>query len=199
MGDGNAIVPAQGTPEECYAGRSNHCGRVQPRRPRANWTPNLRRLSFGGPAAIVTSMGLIVGLNAATVGKTVILGSLLILALADNLTDSLNIHIYQESERLSQRQALVTTVANFATRLLVSLTFVALVLYCGSPAAIYLTIVWGLFLLSGLTYLLARERNVSPMAEICKHGGIAGGVEPAADGSKRGRVNDPHLMSDPWL
>jgi VIT1/CCC1 family predicted Fe2+/Mn2+ transporter len=134
----------------------------------------LRHLSFGGPAAIVTSMALIVGLNAATVGKAALVGSLLILALADNLTDSLSIHIYQESEKLSEREALWTTGANFMVRLIVALTFIALVLYCESRTAIFVSIVWGFGLLSGLTYLLARERNIAPVPEICKHCGIAG-------------------------
>ncbi len=57
---------------------------------------NLRRVSFGAPAAIVTSMALIVGLDAATANKATVVGSLLIAGLADNLTDSLTIHIYQE-------------------------------------------------------------------------------------------------------
>jgi VIT1/CCC1 family predicted Fe2+/Mn2+ transporter len=133
----------------------------------------LRQLSFGGPAAIVTSMGLIVGLNAAAEGKAPIVGSLMILALADNLTDSLSIHMYQESEQLSEREALWTTVANFFTRLVVALTFIAMILYLPSPMAIYLAVAWGLFLLSGLTFLLARERRGDPMSEIWKHCAIA--------------------------
>jgi len=58
------------------------------------------RISFGGTAAIATSMALIVGLDAANAGRTVIVSALLIAAVADNLTDSLSVHMYQESERL---------------------------------------------------------------------------------------------------
>ena len=135
--------------------------------------PRLRRVSFGGPAAIVTSTGLIVGLHTATVAKTAIAGSLLIFALADNLTDSLGVHIYQESERLAAREAFRTTVANFLTRLLLALSFIALVLLVPSPALIYLSVLWGLSLLSGLSYLLARARGVSPLSEIAKHCAVA--------------------------
>ncbi len=133
----------------------------------------LRRVSFGGTAAIVTSMGVIVGLNAATAQKTAIVGSLCIIALADNLTDSLGVHVYQESERLAEREAFRTTVANFATRLLVSLSFIAEVLLLPTPAAILVSIGWGLLLLAGLSYLLAKARSVNPVAEICKHCAIA--------------------------
>ena len=118
-------------------------------------------------------MGLIVGLNAATAQKTAIVGSLLIVALADNLTDSLGVHIYQESERLAEREAFRTTVANFATRLLVSLSFIAMVLLLPTPAAISLSIGWGLLLLASLSYLLAKARAANPISEICKHCAVA--------------------------
>jgi hypothetical protein len=46
-----------------------------------------------------------------------IIAGLLIVGLADNVTDSLSIHIYQESERLEQHAAFRATISNFATRL----------------------------------------------------------------------------------
>jgi len=133
----------------------------------------LRRVSFGGPAAIVTSVALIVGLDAAAADRAAIVGSLLILALADNLTDALGVHIYQESERLALPEALRTTVANFLTRLLVSLSFVALVLNTPAPLRSSVSLAWGLLLLAVLSHLLARARRVNPATEIAKHCGVA--------------------------
>jgi len=112
-------------------------------------------------------------LRTATVGKAAIAGSLLILALADNLTDSLGLHIYQESERPPPREAFVTTVANFLTRLLLAFSFVALVLILPSPRVIYVSIVWGLSLLAGLSFVMARLRKVSAVLEIAKHCAVA--------------------------
>src|SRR5690348_9759853 len=63
------------------------------------------RISFGGTAAIVTSMALITGLAAANASKGSVVSALLIAAIADNLTDSLSVHVYQESEGLEQRDA----------------------------------------------------------------------------------------------
>ncbi len=54
---------------------------------------DIRNFSFGGPAAVVTSLGLIIGLDAAPAARATIVGSLLIVAIAGNLTDSLSIHI----------------------------------------------------------------------------------------------------------
>lgn len=133
----------------------------------------LRKLSFGGPAAIVTGMGLIVGLDAATVAKSTILTSLLLVGIADNLTDSLSVHIYQESERLTERDAFRTTVANFFARFFVCITFIVILLLLPASTAIPVSIIWGFVLLSLLSCLLARTRGVRAVSEILKHGAVA--------------------------
>lgn len=130
-------------------------------------------ISFGGTSAIVTSMGLILGLDAATSSERAIVSSLLIVALADNLTDSLSVHAYQEAERLESHQAFIATAANFVTRLLASLSFVVLVIV--TPRA-FLTMAaagWGFVLLTLLTYRLARARGAHVGKEIVKHFAVA--------------------------
>jgi hypothetical protein len=134
---------------------------------------NLQRVTFGGTAAIVTSMGLIVGLDAATVSKGTIVGSLLLVALADNLTDSLSVHMYQESERLPEREAFRSTVTNFFARLLVALSFVGLFLFVPTGLGVVLSMVWGFCLLSVLSYSIARRRSVAGFSEIWKHAAVA--------------------------
>jgi len=133
----------------------------------------LRKLSFGGPAAIVASMALIVGLDAATAARATVVTSLLIIGVADNLTDSLSVHIYQETERLAERQAFRTTVANFFTRIGVTFTFVLLFLFFPTAVAVYMCVLWGFILLSGLSGLIARFRGASIILEICKHAAVA--------------------------
>jgi len=133
----------------------------------------LRRVSFGATAAIVTSMALIVGLDAATASRNAIVGSLLIIAIADNLTDALGVHVYQESERLAPREAFRTTVTNFLARLLASLSFIGLMLLVPLPLAIRVAIAWGLGLLAVLSLWLARARGVAAVPEIAKHCAVA--------------------------
>jgi len=126
-------------------------------------------ISFGGTAAIVTSMALITGLDAVGTAKSTLISALLIAALADNLTDSLSIHIYQESVRLDEREAFIGTLTNFITRLLGSLSFVLIVAVFPPNVVVLAAIVWGMLLLGVLTYLLARERNVGILSEVIKH------------------------------
>jgi VIT1/CCC1 family predicted Fe2+/Mn2+ transporter len=133
----------------------------------------INRFSFGGTAGIVASVALIVGLDAAAFSKSVIVSSLLIVALADNLADSLSIHLYQESERLDPVKALLATVTNFAARFVVTFSFVALVLALPVRGTVVAALAWGLFLLGLLSWMIARQRGVRPIPEIAKHLAVA--------------------------
>ena len=125
--------------------------------------------SFGSAAAIITSTALIVGLDAATATKATVVSGLLIVALADNLTDSIGIHFYQEAERLEARRAFRSTVVNFAARLLVALTFVGIAVALPARIAAAGAAVWGLVLLVALTASVARERRAPVAPEVAKH------------------------------
>lgn len=131
------------------------------------------RISFGGTAAIVTSMALIAGLDAAHTGKASVVSALLIAAVADNLTDSLSVHMYQESERLDQKEAFIGTLTNFGTRLIVCLSFVLIVALFPTDLAAVWGLAWGMSLLAILSCILARHRNVSAVSEVGKHLGVA--------------------------
>ena len=131
------------------------------------------RISFGGTAAIVTSMALIAGLEAANAGRPSVISALLIAAVADNLTDSLSVHMYQESEHFERKDAFIGTLTNFGTRLIVCLSFVLIVAMLPKPLVAVGGITWGMSLLAVLTFILARHRHVSIVSEVVKHLGVA--------------------------
>lgn len=133
----------------------------------------MSRISYGGTAAAVTSTALVSGLGAAGATRPIIVSALLIAALADNLIDALSIHVFQESERLEQKDALTATISNFAARLLLCASFVVPVVVLPVAQAAEAAIAWGIVLLAALTYLVARERNVKPMPEVFKHLAVA--------------------------
>ena len=143
---------------------------------------DLRKFSYGATSAVVTGMALVTGLDAAKSTRLTIIAGLLIFALADNLSDSLSIHIYQESERLDGRAAFRATLANFATRLGLSLSFVLIVALAPTTIAVIVAIVWGNSILCGMTALLARERGAPVATEIAKHLALAAAVIAASKG-----------------
>ncbi|MCX5695628.1 MAG: hypothetical protein NTW18_03050 [Candidatus Omnitrophica bacterium] len=127
------------------------------------------RFSFGATAAIITNLALVVGLRTGEHAKISIIGGMLIIALADNISDSVGIHIYQESECLAQKEVWISTLTNFTSRLLVSLTFIACVLFLPLQLAVLVSLAWGLLLLCSISYRIARERKLSPYTAMFEH------------------------------
>lgn len=140
----------------------------------------LPSVSFGAASAIVTSMGMIVGFGAASVARPTIIAALLIVGLADNVTDSLSIHIYQESENLEQQAAFRATMGNLATRFIISLSFVVLVLIFLGGTMILVCLIWGVLLLATLTWFVAKNRNANAVTEVFKHLAVAAVVIAAS-------------------
>jgi len=130
---------------------------------------NLTNYIFGSSAAIITEVSLIVGLGAVQASKGAILGGLLTIALADNISDSLGIDLYKESEGCGKRLSFLATLLNFLSRLLICLSFVAIVLFFPVSQAIPVGIVWGLILLTIISYLITKSNNENSITEIIKH------------------------------
>jgi hypothetical protein len=55
------------------------------------------RFSFGATSAIITNLGLIVGFDSLSNPKSSIIRSMLVIGIADNISDTLGMHVYQES------------------------------------------------------------------------------------------------------
>jgi len=124
---------------------------------------------FGGTSAIITSLALIIGLNASANSQVAIIGSLLVIALADNISDSLGIHIYQESQGVKAKKVWLGTAANFFTRLLVSAGFIAIVTIFPPGLATYVAIIYGLTTLAVFSYFIAASRKRNPLFSVLEH------------------------------
>jgi vacuolar iron transporter family protein len=133
----------------------------------------LSKFSFGGTAAITTSMGLIAGLNFGEHAKASIIGGLLVIAIADNIVDSFSIHVYKESEHSNASEVFSATFGNFLSRLIVSLSFIALVFVLPKNAIVVVTSLWGLLLLTVLSASIARTKKLRQVREVLIHLGIA--------------------------
>ncbi len=154
----------------CPAGRgASEADGSAPRRGRLSTLADLRNYIFGSSAAIITDVSLIVGLGSARAGKGPILAGLLTIAVADNISDSLGIHMYKECEGLGQRFSLLSTILNFFSRLFISLTFIAIVIFLPMADALYVGLIWGLLLIGFISYLISRSNHENPVREIAIH------------------------------
>jgi VIT1/CCC1 family predicted Fe2+/Mn2+ transporter len=135
--------------------------------------PHLTRFSFGATSAIITCLAFIIGLAKSSNPKLAIIGSLLVIAIADNISDSLGIHIYQESDLKKSEVVRTATFFNFLTRFFVIFIFILFVFFLPLLYATILSIIWGISLLMVLSYYIAREQKVSPYKAIFEHVAIA--------------------------
>jgi VIT1/CCC1 family predicted Fe2+/Mn2+ transporter len=128
---------------------------------------------LGCSAAVITNVSLIVGMGSARAGKGPILGGLLTFALADNISDSLGIRLYKESEGCGERLSRLATALNFFSRLLVSFSFVAIVLMLPAAQGMIVGIVWAFLLLTLISSLITRRNHENSVTTIIRHVVIA--------------------------
>ena len=82
-------------------------------------------------------------------------------------------HLYQESEGLDTHEAFTSTLTNFAARLTITATFVALALRLQDGWLLAIVTAWGLALLGVLTISLAHQRHARVGRELLRHYAIA--------------------------
>jgi len=129
---------------------------------------------FGLTSGIITTLGLMVGLEAGTNSKMIVIGGILTIAIADAFSDALGIHMSQESiNKFSFKSIWEATFATFMAKFFVALTFVIPVLYFPLITAVLVSIIWGLSLLAIFSYYLSRIEKIKAWHVIGEHLGIA--------------------------
>lgn len=129
---------------------------------------------FGLTSGVITTLGLMVGLHSGTHSRLAVLGGILTIAVADAFSDALGIHIAEESENVhSSAEIWQATIATFLSKFFFALTFAVPVLFLALSTAIVTSIVYGLAVLGGLSWHLARAQEEDPLKVIVEHIAIA--------------------------
>ena len=127
-------------------------------------------ISFGLTSGTITTLGLMVGLQSGTHSRIVVIGGILTIAVADAFSDALGIHISVESEnKCSPKEIWTVTLATLFSKFLFALTFIIPILIFKLPVAIIVNLVWGMSILTLLSYSIARIRNENPNKVIIEH------------------------------
>ena len=131
--------------------------------------------SFGLTTAVITSLGMIVGLYSATSSKLAVVAGIVIMAIADGLSDAVSLHTVEEAEveegknKHSQKEIWLTTIVAFLAVCGFTMTFIIPILILPMKAAITVAIVWGMLLLAVLNLLIARIKKEKPLKLIVEH------------------------------
>lgn len=131
-------------------------------------------LFFGATSGVITTIGLIVGLNSGTQSITAVLGGILVIAVADAMSDALGIHLAEEADpNTDQGHVWAATIMTFVTKFVFSISFAVPLLLLPLTTAVLVSVVWGLLVIVILSYFLARSQDESPLYIIGEHLGIA--------------------------
>lgn len=127
----------------------------------------MSRFSFGATSAVTSSLALMVGLSQLGVSGIGMIGALLVIGIADNIADSLGVHVYSESK--SRDYTAVDTVTNYLTRLGITAILIAFVIFLPMPYAIMASVTVGLVVIVTLSYLIAKAHKLNPHLTVAEH------------------------------
>lgn len=102
-----------------------------------------------------------VGLHSGTHSKLIVIGGILIIAIADAFSDALGIHISKESEtKHSTKEIWQSTLVTFIFKFFTALGFILPILLLPFSTAIIVSVVYGLLLLGIFnSYIAAGQEN----------------------------------------
>jgi vacuolar iron transporter family protein len=129
----------------------------------------LKGVGFGLTSGIITTLGLIIGLFSSTHSKGVVLGGIIIIAIADGFSDALGIHISEESNSKNEKKVWNSTLWTFISKLVVALSFIIPILLFSLFNAVLFSILWGLMLIAVFSYYIAKRNKKKPIGVITEH------------------------------
>ena len=132
-------------------------------------TQSMKGISFGIVSGVITTLGMMVGLDAGTSSKVTVILGVLTIALSDSLSDALGVHVSEESEKSSSKQIWRATFATFCSKLVFGLSFVIPLLLFSLKYAIIISIIYGILLIFGISYLIADKQKTSKRDAIIEH------------------------------
>ena len=134
----------------------------------------LTGLCFGLTSAVITTLGLIIGLHSFSGSKLVVIGGVLTIAIADAFSDALGIHISEEAENThSGNEIWESTLVTFAAKSLFALTFIVPLLILELSTAIIVSIIWGMVMLAILSRTIAQLTREKTWKVVIEHLAIA--------------------------
>lgn len=128
-------------------------------------------MSFGISGGVITTLGMIVGLDQATSSKPAIIAAILTIAIADSLSDALGMHLSEET-RLDEKvdsNIWLMSIFTFLGKFVFSLIFVVPFLILSMSSAVLFSVVAGLMIIVILAWAIAARRKISILSNIFEH------------------------------
>lgn len=130
--------------------------------------------NFGSTSGIITTLGLMVGLNASTHSKTAVISGILTIAITDALSDAFGMHISEESEgRHSVHAVWQSTFSTLFSKFIFGIVFLVPFLFFDLKWAVPINIILSLLTLIVINLVLAAQKKTNPWPILAEHIGLA--------------------------
>ena len=126
-------------------------------------------IGFGVTSGVITTLGMMVGLDAGTNSSLAVIVGVFAVAISDSLSDAMGVHNAEEvSTRRSKKDLWQLTFATFLSKFFFTLTFAVPVLLLDLPVAILVSVIWGMALIAAFSYYLAisKKKAVGPVLTV---------------------------------
>lgn len=125
---------------------------------------------FGITSGVITTLGLMIGLHSGTHSKVAVLGGILTIAVADAFSDALGIHISEESKGThTPKEIWIATFSTFLTKFIFAFSFAVPVIFFPLIKAIIISLIYGLLLIAGFSFYLAKRHRENYLLVIGEH------------------------------
>ncbi|MBW3020988.1 hypothetical protein KY334_06855 [Candidatus Woesearchaeota archaeon] len=128
-----------------------------------------RGLSFGMISGIITVLGILVGMYSLSHSRLYVFGSILLVAFADSLSDAFGMHISEESVTKNKNNIWKATYSTLMTKMVISLSFLVPILIFPLNFAIMASSLWGVLLITLVSYRLAKKNKTRVFTTISEH------------------------------
>lgn len=129
----------------------------------------IKGISFGLVSGVITTLGMMIGLDVGTSSRITVMLGVVTIAFADGLSDALGVHVSEESSTNSERKLWKTTIAAFLSKFLFTISFIIPLMIFELSTAIITSIIYGLILITGISYLIAERQKKSKLGTISEH------------------------------
>jgi vacuolar iron transporter family protein len=127
-------------------------------------------IGFGLTSGIITTLGSIIGLNAGTHSKFIIIIGVVIIAISDALSDAFGMHVAEEtSKKQSEKDIWESTFSTFLSKSIFAASFIVPLVLFDLSTAILFSLLWGLILIIAVSIYISRKQKISVYKVIFKH------------------------------
>jgi VIT1/CCC1 family predicted Fe2+/Mn2+ transporter len=126
-------------------------------------------LGFGIASAVITTLGLMVGLLESTNSKLAVIAGVITIAIVDALSDAMGIHLSQEYSNNETKNVWIATATTFISKLVFGLIFLIPILLFELKTAVKINIIWGFLVIVVFSYIIAKTQKEKIWKVIFEH------------------------------